>query len=41
MFQKTNEEKKNQSRDEDKVHISRNEDERNFNYDDFLVRLNF
>ena len=41
MFQKTNEKKKNQSRDENKIHVSRDEDERSFNYDDFFVRLNF
>ena len=41
MFQKTNEERKNKSRDENKVHVSRNENERNFNCDDFFARLNF
>ena len=41
MFQKANEERKNQSRDEDKIHVSRDESERNFNYDDFFVRFNF
>ena len=41
MFQKTDEKRKNQNRDENKIHISRDESERNFNYDDFFVRLNF
>ena len=41
MFQKTDEEKKNQNRDENKTYVSRNENERRFNYDNFLVRFNF
>ena len=41
MFQKTNEEKENQSRDENKIYISHDENERNFNYDDFFVYFNF
>ena len=41
MFQKTDEERKNQSRDKDKTHVSRDENEKNFNYDDFSARLNF
>ena len=41
MFQKINEKRKNQSRSENKIHVSRDESERNFNYDDFLVRLDF
>ena len=41
MSQKINEKKKNQSRGEDKTHVSRGESERNFNYDDFFARLNF
>ena len=40
MFQKTNEERKNKNRDENKVHVSRNESERNFNYDNVFARLN-
>ena len=40
MFQKINEEKKNQNRDENKIHVSRNENEKNFNCDDFSVRFN-
>ena len=41
MFQKINEKKKNQSRDENKTRVSYNENERNFNCDDFFVCLNF
>ena len=41
MFQKTDEERKNQNRDEDKIHVSRDENERSFNYDNFFARLNF
>ena len=41
MFQKTDEKRKNQDRDEDKIHVSRDKNERNFNYDDFFARLNF
>ena len=33
--------KKNQNRDENKIRISCNESERNFNCDDFLVCFNF
>ena len=33
--------KKNQSRDEDKTHVSRDKNERSFNYDDSFARLNF
>ena len=40
MFQKTDEERKNQNRDENKTHVLRDEDEKNFNYDDFFARLN-
>ena len=41
IFQKINEKRKNQNRDEDKIHVSRDKNERNFNYDDFLARFNF
>ena len=41
MFQKTDEERKNQSRDENKIYVLRDENEKNFNYDDLLVRFNF
>ena len=41
MFQKINEKKKNQDRDENKIHVSRDESERNFNYNDFFVRFSF
>ena len=41
MFQKTNEEEKNQNCDKSKIYVSRDKNKRNFNYDDFLVRLNF
>ena len=41
MFQKINEKRKNQNRDESKTHVSRNKNERKFNCDDFFVRLNF
>ena len=41
MFQKTNEEKENKDRDEDKIHVSRNKNERSFNCDDFSARFNF
>ena len=41
MFQKTDEKRKNQSRDKNKTYISRDESERNFNYDDFFARFNF
>ena len=41
MFQKTNKEKKNQSRDKNKVHVSRNKNKKKFNYDNLLVRFNF
>ena len=41
MFQKTDEERKNQNRDENKIYVSRDENEKNFNYDDFFVRFNF
>ena len=41
MLQKTDGERKNQNRDEDKIHVSRDEGERSFNYDDFPARLNF
>ena len=41
MFQKTDEERKNQNRDESKIHVSHDENERSFNYDDSLARLNF
>ena len=41
MFQKINEKRKNQNRDEDKIHVSRNESERKFNCDDSFARLNF
>ena len=41
MFQKINEEKENKSRDENKVHVSRNENEKSFNCDNFFVRFNF
>ena len=41
MFQKTNEKKKNQSRDESKIYVSYDKNKRNFNYDDFFVRFNF
>ena len=40
MFQKTNEKRKNKSRDENKAHVSRNKNERSFNCDDSFVRLN-
>ena len=36
MFQKINEKRKNQNCDENKIHISRNKNKRNFNDDDFL-----
>ena len=41
MFQKTDEERKNQNRDENKIYVSRGEDERSFNYDDFFVCFSF
>ena len=41
MFQKINEERKNQNHDENKVHVLRNENERKFNCDNFFVRFNF
>ena len=41
MFQKTDGERKNQNCDENKIHVSRDENERNFNYDDFFARFNF
>ena len=41
MFQKTDEERKNQSRDEDKARVSCNENEESFNCDDFPVCPNF
>ena len=41
MFQKTDEKRKNQNRDEDKIHVSRDENERNFNYNDFSARFSF
>ena len=41
IFQKTNEKKKNQNRDENKTRVSCDENKRNFNYDDFFVCLNF
>ena len=41
MFQKTDEEKKNQDRDENKIYVSRDENEKSFNYDDSLARFNF
>ena len=41
MFQKINEERKNQNCNENKTHILRNKNERKFNYDDFFIRFNF
>ena len=41
MSQKTNEEKKNQNHDKNKIYVSRDENERNFNYDDFSARFSF
>ena len=41
MSQEADGEKKNQNRDESKIYVSRDENERSFNYDDFLARLNF
>ena len=41
MFQKTDEKEKNQSRDENKVYVSRDESEKNLNCDDFFVCFNF
>ena len=41
MFQKINEKRKNKNRDEDKIYVSRNENKKSFNYDNFFVRLNF
>ena len=41
MFQKTNEERKNQNRDKDKAYISRDESERNLNCDNSFARFNF
>ena len=41
MFQKINEEKKNQDCDKDKAHVSRNESERKFNCNNFFVHFNF
>ena len=41
MFQKMNEKRKNQSCNKNKIYISRDENERSFNYDDSFVRLNF
>ena len=41
MFQKINEEKENQNRDKGKIHVSRDENKKNFNYNDFFARLNF
>ena len=40
MFQKTNEERKNQNRNENKVYVSRDENERSFNCDDFFACFN-
>ena len=41
MFQKINEERKNQNRNKNKIYILRNKNEKSINYNDFLVRLNF
>ena len=41
IFQKTNEERKNQSRDKNKAYVSCDENERNLNCDNFLVCFNF
>ena len=41
MFQKTNEERKNQNHNKDKIYISRDESERNFNYNNSFIRFNF
>ena len=41
MFQKTNEEEENQSCDESKIHVSRDKNEKSFDYDDFLAHFNF
>ena len=41
IFQKTDEEKKNQNRGENKVYVSRDEGERNFNCDNFFACFNF
>ena len=41
MFQKADEKRKNQNHDENKIHVSRDENEKNFNCDDFFACLNF
>ena len=41
MFQKINEEKKNQNRDENKVYILYDKSERSFNRDNSLACFNF
>ena len=41
IFWKTDKEKKNQSRDENKVHVSLNKNERKFNYDNLFVCFDF
>ena len=40
MLQKTNEKRKNQNCDENKVYVSRDESERSFNCDNLLARFN-
>ena len=41
MFQKIDEKKENQNYNKNKIHVSRDESENNFNYNNFFVRLNF
>ena len=41
MFQKINEKKKSQSRNENEIYILCDENERNFNYDNSFVYLSF
>ena len=41
MFQKTNEKRENQNCNENKIYVSRDENKRSFNYNNFLVRFNF
>ena len=41
MFQEINEKKKNEDRDENKIHVSRDKNKKSFNCDDFFVRFNF
>ena len=41
MFQKTNKKRKNQNRSESKIYVSRDENEKNINCNDFFARFNF